>query len=63
MTLAVSLGHTRTLIEHPASMTHSVVPPEKLEERGIDPGGVRIALGLEKVEDIIKDLEKSLEII
>ena len=30
MTLAVSLGHTRTLIEHPASMTHSVIPPEKL---------------------------------
>ncbi|MCF6269446.1 MAG: aminotransferase class I/II-fold pyridoxal phosphate-dependent enzyme [Melioribacteraceae bacterium] len=63
MTLAVSLGHTRTLIEHPASMTHSVVPPEKLEECGINPGGVRLALGLEKVEDIIKDLEKSLEII
>ena len=61
MTLAVSLGHTRTLIEHPASMTHSVIPPEKLAERGIDPGGIRIALGLEKAEDIIMDLEKALE--
>lgn len=60
MTLAVSLGHTRTLIEHPASMTHSVVPAEKLEERGIDPGGVRLAIGLDNVKDIIKDLAKAL---
>ena len=63
MTLAVSLGHTRTLIEHPASMTHSVVPPEKLNERGIDAGGVRLAIGLENVDDILYDLEKSLEAI
>jgi len=63
MNLAVSLGHTRTLIEHPASMTHSVVPPEKLEERGIDAGGVRLAIGLEKVDDIIRDLNEALKII
>lgn len=63
MTLAVSLGHTRTLIEHPASMTHSVVPPEKLEERGIDAGGIRIAIGLENADDIIFDLEEGLKII
>jgi len=63
MTLAVSLGHTRTLIEHPASMTHSVVPPEKLRERGIDPGGVRIALGLENSDDILLDLDESLKAI
>jgi methionine-gamma-lyase len=63
MTLAVSLGHTRTLIEHPASMTHSVVPPEKLEERGINAGGVRLAIGLEKVEDILMDLDDCLKAI
>ncbi len=63
MTLAVSLGHTRTLIEHPPSMTHSCVLPEKLAERGIDPGGIRLAFGLEKAEDIIKDLENSLNFI
>ncbi len=63
MTLAVSLGHTRTLIEHPASMTHSVVPPENLAERGIDAGGIRLAIGLENVEDILKDLNASLNII
>jgi cystathionine beta-lyase/cystathionine gamma-synthase len=44
-------------------MTHSVVPPEKLEERGIDPGGVRLAIGLEKVEDLLLDLEESLKTI
>jgi len=61
MTLAVSLGHTRTLIEHPASMTHSVVPPEKLIERGIDAGGVRLAIGLENCDDILMDLEIALK--
>lgn len=63
MTLAVSLGHTRTLIEHPASMTHSVIPPEKLMEHGIHPGGIRIAAGIENVEDILFDLEKCLNVI
>lgn len=60
MTLAVSLGHTRTLIEHPASMTHSVVPAEELAARGINPGGVRLAMGLDNVKDVIKDLDKAL---
>lgn len=60
LTLAVSLGHTRTLIEHPASMTHSVVPADKLQERGIDPGGIRIACGLEKTKDLIMDIEEAL---
>ena len=63
MTLAVSLGHTRTLIEHPASMTHSVVPPEKLAERAIDPGGIRLALGLENPDDILFDLDECLKVI
>ncbi|MDP2302139.1 MAG: aminotransferase class I/II-fold pyridoxal phosphate-dependent enzyme [Ignavibacteria bacterium] len=63
MTLAVSLGHTRTLIEHPASMTHSVIPADKLLEYGIDPGGIRIAVGLENIDDLLFDLEKCLEII
>jgi cystathionine beta-lyase/cystathionine gamma-synthase len=61
MTLAVSLGHTRTLVEHPASMTHSVVPPDQLEERGIDAGGVRIAVGLENTDDILLDLDEALK--
>ncbi|MBI1932072.1 MAG: aminotransferase class I/II-fold pyridoxal phosphate-dependent enzyme [Ignavibacteriales bacterium] len=63
MTLAVSLGHTRTLIEHPASMTHSVIPAHKLEERGIDAGGVRLAIGIENVNDVLMDLKESLKVI
>lgn len=63
MTLAVSLGHTRTLIEHPASMTHSMIPADKLLEAGINPGGIRIAVGLENVDDIIMDIDKCLSIL
>ncbi len=63
MTLAVSLGHTRTLIEHPASMTHSMVPVDKLDEFKIDPGGIRLACGLENTEDILNDLEECLKIV
>jgi len=63
MTLAVSLGHTRTLIEHPASMTHSVVSTEELSKYGLHAGGVRIAIGLESADDIWKDLEDALNIL
>jgi cystathionine beta-lyase/cystathionine gamma-synthase len=61
MTLAVSLGSIRTLIEHPGSMTHSSIPPEEQMKRGIDPGGIRIAIGLEQSEDIINDLQEALD--
>lgn len=60
ITLAVSLGQIRTLIEHPASMTHAPVPAEKQLEAGIEPGSIRLSIGLEKAEDIIADLEKAL---
>ncbi len=61
MTLAVSLGHTRTLIEHPASMTHSVVPTDELHKFGLHAGGVRLAVGIENPDDILLDLEESLK--
>lgn len=61
ITLAVSLGNIRTLIEHPGSMTHSAIPPEEQVARGLDPGGIRLAIGIEKAEDIIRDLKQSLE--
>ena len=60
MTLAVSLGSIRTLIEHPGSMTHSSIPPEEQLKRGVDPGGIRLSIGLEKADDIIRDLEQAL---
>jgi methionine-gamma-lyase len=61
VTLAVSLGNIRTLIEHPGSMTHSAIPPDEQVAKGLDPGGIRLAIGLEKPEDIIKDLCQSLD--
>ena len=59
--LAVSLGDVRTLICHPASTTHSHVPPEIRQQIGITDGLVRISVGLEDIEDIIADLEQALE--
>ncbi len=61
ITLAVSLGHIRTLIEHPSSMTHSAIPIEEQVNCGLDPGGIRLSIGLEKPADIIRDLAKSLD--
>jgi methionine-gamma-lyase len=60
ITLAVSLGQPRTLIEHPASMTHAPLPVEAQLEAGIDPGGIRLSMGLEEAEDILRDLEEAL---
>ncbi|UCF67573.1 MAG: PLP-dependent transferase [Acidobacteriota bacterium] len=62
ITLAVSLGQVRTLIEHPASMTHAAVPADRQLEAGIDPGGLRLSIGLEQAEDIIGDLEAALAV-
>ncbi|MGD0338310.1 MAG: PLP-dependent transferase [Bacteroidota bacterium] len=60
ITLAVSLGNIRTLIEHPSSMTHSAIPAGEQEKAGIDPGGLRLSIGMECVDDIISDLKKGL---
>jgi methionine-gamma-lyase len=61
ITLAVSLGQVKTLIEHPFSMTHSALPDEQKRAFGMHPEGVRISLGLEDWHDIIRDLELALE--
>jgi len=58
--LAVSLGGVETLIQHPASMTHSKLSDEKQLEGGITKGLIRLAIGIEDVEDIIGDLEQAL---
>jgi methionine-gamma-lyase len=63
ITLAVSLGQLRTLIEHPASMTHSAYSAEEQASRGMHPGGIRLAVGIEEAEDIMKDLETALQFI
>ncbi|MFZ2411427.1 MAG: PLP-dependent aspartate aminotransferase family protein [Candidatus Methanoperedens sp.] len=60
-TLAVSLGETATLIQHPATMTHAVVPRDKRIKYGIADELVRLSVGLEDVEDIIADLGQALD--
>jgi methionine-gamma-lyase len=60
-TLAVSLGGVETLIEHPASMTHASMGSEIRATAGITDGLVRIAVGIEHVDEIISDLEQGLE--
>jgi methionine-gamma-lyase len=59
--LAVSLGGTETLMQHPGTMTHADVKPEHQREIGITPGMVRISVGVEHPEDIIADLTQALE--
>ncbi len=59
-TLAVSLGDARTLISHPASTTHRIVPREKRLEIGIFDGLVRLSVGIEDPDEIIEDLDQAL---
>lgn len=61
--LAVSLGGIETLIQHPASMTHSKLSAEAKKTAGITDGLVRLAVGIEEVEDIIADLEHALSCV
>jgi methionine-gamma-lyase len=58
--IAVSLGDAESLIQHPASMTHSPYTQEERENAGISDSLIRISVGLENVDDIIADLTQSL---
>ncbi|TBW30315.1 PLP-dependent aspartate aminotransferase family protein [Gramella sp. KN1008] len=57
---SANLGDTRTIVTHPASTTHSKLSKEELAAAGISEGLVRVSVGLESVEDIIKDLKNAL---
>ena len=59
--LAVSLGSVDTLVEHPASMTHAIMPKEMREKMGITDGLVRVSVGIEDAEDILDDFAQGLE--
>jgi methionine-gamma-lyase len=61
--LAVSLGGTESLAEHPASMTHADVDPEERIEMGITPAMVRLSVGVEHPDDLIADLEQALRAV
>ncbi len=60
-TLAVSLGNVDTLVQHPASMTHRNTPREKRLAAGITDGLVRLSVGIEDAEDIVRDLIQAIE--
>ncbi|MGZ7169565.1 MAG: PLP-dependent transferase, partial [Halobacteriota archaeon] len=59
--VAVSLGDTATIAEHPGLMTHSVMPQAERESVGITDSLIRISVGLEDIEDIKKDIEQALD--
>jgi methionine-gamma-lyase len=61
--LAVSLGGTESLIEHPATMTHADVPVDEQLQIGITPSLVRLSVGIEHPEDLIADLDQALACI
>lgn len=59
--LAVSLGDVESLIEHPASMTHSTFTIEEMKAAGFNEKLVRLSIGIESAEDLIKDLKQAAE--
>ncbi len=61
--LAVSLGGTETLIEHPKTMTHSELDDELMQRCGITDGLIRLSVGLESPQDLIEDLRQALTLI
>jgi methionine-gamma-lyase len=62
-TLAVSLGDCDTLIQHPASMTHSTYSKEDRKKAGITDGLVRLSVGIENAADIIADLDHAFTFV
>jgi cystathionine beta-lyase/cystathionine gamma-synthase len=61
ITLAVSLGQIRTLVESPYTMTHSALPDSEKRHHGMEPAGIRLSVGLEDRHDLIEDLAEALE--
>ncbi len=61
--LAVSLGGTESLAQHPATMTHADVSPEDQPRMGITPALVRLSIGVEHPDDLIADLDQALSAV
>ncbi len=59
--LGISLGGTESLIQHPATMTHADLTPERRAELGLSPGLLRLSVGIEHPEDLIADLSQALD--
>jgi methionine-gamma-lyase len=61
VTRAVSLGDAETLVQHPASMTHSTYAPDERARFGISDGLIRLSVGLETLADIAADIDRALD--
>jgi cystathionine beta-lyase/cystathionine gamma-synthase len=61
--LAESLGGVESLISHPATMTHASVPREEREKVGLTDGLIRISVGIEDLDDLLRDLDHALAIL
>ena len=61
--LAVSLGGTESLAEHPATMTHSDIPADAQARMGMSAKMVRLSVGVEHPEDLIADLGQALDVV
>jgi O-succinylhomoserine sulfhydrylase len=61
ISITPNLGDSRSIVTHPASTTHSKLSPEERQKVGITDGLIRLSVGLEHYEDIIQDVERSLE--
>lgn len=60
LSLSANLGDSRSIVTHPASTTHSKLTPEERAETGITDGMVRVSVGLEHIDDIIRDIDQAL---
>ena len=56
-----NVADAKSLVVHPASTTHSQMSKEMLEKIGITQGTVRISVGIEHIDDIIRDIEQALD--
>jgi cystathionine beta-lyase/cystathionine gamma-synthase len=60
-TLAESLGGVESLVSHPTTMTHAIIPAEERNRLGLNDGLVRFSIGIEDADDLIQDFEQTLE--
>jgi O-acetylhomoserine (thiol)-lyase len=58
-----NIGDARSLATHPASTTHAQLPPKDQIAAGVTPGGVRLSVGIEHIEDILADIQRALDAI
>ncbi|MGB8192306.1 MAG: PLP-dependent aspartate aminotransferase family protein [Chitinophagaceae bacterium] len=61
--LAESLGGIKSLVSHPASMTHKTIPADKRRAAGVNDSLIRLSVGLEDAHDLVRDIEQALAVV